>query len=161
MAYCLVNTFRHLLTEDDAVRHLRTVARHLRPDGIYVIGMHLFPPDADEEDSEEWSVCEGDVSVDMLLNVTDCDRTTRQETLQFQMIVRRPDAEPESFESRYRMRLYSADDFRALVESVDEFELMPDVFDFWYDPGDPLELSDELGDTVFLLRRTSAGVIKD
>ena len=154
MAYCLVNTFRHLLTEQDATQHLKTVAKCLRPGGLYVIGMHLFPPDADEEDSEDWSVTQDDVTVDMLLNVTDCDRSTRQESLHFQMTVRKPGEEPVSFESEYRMRLYSAEDFRSLVESVPEFERLPDVYDFWYDLDEPLTLSDELGDTVFILRRT-------
>lgn len=153
LAYCLVNTFRHMLTETDAIQHLKSVAACLRPGAIYVVGMHLFPPDADEEDSEEWSVTADSTTVDMLLNVVDCDRDRRQETLQFHMTVREPGEEPRSFETDYRMRLYEAAQFQSLIDSVNEFELLPEVYDFWYDIEDPLELSDELGDTVFVLRR--------
>ena len=52
IAYCFVNTFRHLLTEEDAVQHLQSVAASLRPGGLYLLGLHMLPPDADEEDDE-------------------------------------------------------------------------------------------------------------
>src|SRR5437762_578281 len=45
-AYCMVNTFRHLLTEQAARGHLECIAGSLRPGGIYVLGMNLLPSDA-------------------------------------------------------------------------------------------------------------------
>jgi len=42
-AYCMVNTFRHLLTEQAARSHLECIAGCLRPGGIYVLGMNLLP----------------------------------------------------------------------------------------------------------------------
>ncbi len=53
-AYCMVNSFRHLLTEEAARRHLECVAEHLRPGGIYLLGLHLVPPDADLASIERW-----------------------------------------------------------------------------------------------------------
>ena len=154
LAYCLVNTFRHLLTEDDAVGHLKTVAECLKPGGLYIIGMHLLPPDADEEDNEEWSVTSEDTTVDMRLDVAGCDRITRLETLRFEMTVTAPSFEnPQCFESSYDMRIYEATDMVNLIAAVPEFELLSEVYDFWYDIEDPLTLSDEMGDTVFILRR--------
>ena len=44
-AYCTVNTFRHLLTEQTARDHLQCVAASLRPGGIYILGLHLLPLD--------------------------------------------------------------------------------------------------------------------
>ena len=41
LAHCLVSTFKYLLTEDAARGHLRSVARALRPGGIYCLGFHL------------------------------------------------------------------------------------------------------------------------
>ncbi|MEZ6123127.1 MAG: class I SAM-dependent methyltransferase [Planctomycetaceae bacterium] len=156
IAYCLVNTFRHLLTEVDAVRHLQTVCDSLKPGGLYIIGMHLLPPDADEEDSEEWSAEVGGVSVDMRLDVVTCSRETRLETLRFQMTVSDPDHSAQQvFESDYVMRTYEADQMRTLLNQVPEF-MLRDVYDFWYDIDEPLELSDELGDTVFVLQKRSS-----
>lgn len=154
VAYCLVNTFRHLLTEDDAKQHLQSVAKMLRPGGLYIIGMHLLPPDADEEDEEDWSVKTPKATVHMQLVATDCDRKLRHETLRFSMTANVANkAEPICHASDYRMRIYEAAHVRQLLASVPEFELV-DVFDFWYDLEDPLTLTDELGDTVLVLRKT-------
>ncbi|MBC8355024.1 MAG: class I SAM-dependent methyltransferase, partial [Planctomycetes bacterium] len=54
-AFCTFNTFRHLATEEAARQHLECVANSLRPGGIYILGFHLLPPDADEECIERWS----------------------------------------------------------------------------------------------------------
>ncbi|MEO2017393.1 MAG: class I SAM-dependent methyltransferase [Fuerstiella sp.] len=153
VAYCLVNTFRHLLTESDAARHLQAVADSVRSGGLYLIGMHLLPPDADEEDSEEWSVSKDETTVNMRLDVAQCDRATRLETLKFRMEAVTSDAaSPQLFETDYQMRIYRAHQFEELIKRVPEFELL-DVYDFWYDIEEPLQLSDEMGDTVFVLRR--------
>ncbi|MFY9253680.1 MAG: class I SAM-dependent methyltransferase [Fuerstiella sp.] len=153
LAFCLVNTFRHLLTEEDAIQHLTNVASMLSEGGLYIIGMHLLPPDADEEDEEEWSITEGDTTIDMQLVVEGCDRTTRLETLQFKMTVLNAAGEEiGEYNSGYRMRTYEAAHMVSLLAKVPAFELL-DVYDFWYDLEEPLELSDELGDTVFVLRK--------
>ncbi|MCR9201023.1 MAG: class I SAM-dependent methyltransferase [Planctomycetaceae bacterium] len=153
-AYCFVNTFRHLLTEEDAVRHLRSVASMLRPGGLYLLGIHLLPPDADEEDEEAWQVTADDTTVDMQLVVADCCRESRLETLRFTMSVRH-DAQkdqPNVFRSDYRMRLYDASQIASLFATVEELRLL-DVYDFWYDMTEPLALNDELADAVFVLQR--------
>lgn len=152
-AYCLVNTFRHLLTEDAAVQHLRNIAASLRPGGLYIVGMHLFPPDADEEDEEEWSYSHDNVTVQMQLTVHDCSREKRTEFLRFVMTVDDSEADGvQQFESDYQMRLYESGQFLNLLRNVPEFKLL-DVYDFWYDISEPLMLTDELGDTVFILQR--------
>jgi SAM-dependent methyltransferase len=152
LAYCFVNTFRHLLTEEDARRHLQTVACSVRPGGLYLIGMHLMPPDADEEDEEDWSIQEQGIHIDMRLMVTSFSRITRQETLRFWMDVQE-DGQRLKFQTDYHMRIYDAGQMQLLLASVPEFQLL-DVYDFWYDINEPQVLSDEMGDTVFVLRRT-------
>ena len=156
IAYCLVNTFRHLLTEADAIQHLQTIAACVRPGGLYIIGMHMLPPDADEEDSEDWSVTAGETTVNMRLDVVSCDRETRLETLRFQMNVSTAGSnESKQFQSDYQMRLYDAPTILELLAKVPEFELLPEVYDFWYDIDEPLTLNEDMSDTVFILRRLS------
>src|SRR5437899_4549082 len=53
-AYCLINTFRYLLTEQAARGHLECLACSLRPGGIYILGLHLFPLGGYREDYEFW-----------------------------------------------------------------------------------------------------------
>ena len=62
-AYNTFDSFRHLLTEQDARRHLQCVADNLRPGGIYILGFHLLPPDASEECTERWTERSGKTQV--------------------------------------------------------------------------------------------------
>lgn len=150
-AFCTFNTFRHLLTEEAARRHLQSVAAQLRPGGIYILGFHLLPPDADEEDSERWTARHGRTHVTITLRVLNCDRRRRLETIRFNLRVRSGRSDLR-LRTDYVLRIYRASQVRRLLHSVPEFELC-DVYDFWYDIDEPLQLNDELGDTVLILRK--------
>jgi len=52
----------------------------------------------------------------------------------------------------FPLRMYTAAQFRKLLAAVPGLELC-DVYDFWYEIDNPLKLSNELSDTVFILRR--------
>jgi hypothetical protein len=146
-----LNTFRHLTTEEAARRHLECVAQSLRQGGIYVLGFHLLPPDADEECIERWSAKHGRTKVTMTLRVLDFNRSTRRETIRFSLRVRSGSRDLK-LHSDYQYRIYTAAQFQRLLYSVPQFELC-DVYDFWYDIDEPLQLSNELGDAVFILRK--------
>jgi SAM-dependent methyltransferase len=150
-----VSTFRHLLTEQAALAHLRVMAESIRPAGLYIIGMHLLPPDADLEDEELWEAEDDSAKVTMRLTVLEASRENRQEVLRFDMTVEDVEAEDgdsREFSSEYPMRLYSAKQIQELFSQVREFELI-EVYDYWYDINEPQALNDRLGDAVFVLRR--------
>jgi len=151
IAFNTVNTFRHLLTEEAARQHLKSIAASLRPGGLYIVGLHLLPPDADEEDSESWDAVDGDTVVHTTLEVQTFDRRSRLETILFKLRAETPNENVE-LQTVYTLRIYQAFQLQELLESVPEFEHV-DTFDFWYDITDPLELNDDLGDTVVVLRR--------
>ncbi|MCA9120815.1 MAG: class I SAM-dependent methyltransferase [Planctomycetaceae bacterium] len=152
-AFCTFNTFRHLTTEDMARQHLECVAQSLRPGGIYILGFHLLPPDADEDCIERWSARHGKTKVTMTLRVLDFDRNKRLETIRFSLRVRTGSRDLK-LQSDYQYRIYTAAQFQRLLISVPQFELC-DVYDFWYDIEEPFQLSNELGDAVFVLRKRS------
>jgi hypothetical protein len=147
----MVNSFRHLLTEYAARRHLECVAEHLRPGGIYLLGLHLVPPDADLASIERWRTQEGKTRVSTDLRVIAADPRRRIETMQVSLRVRRGEKQWR-FRGRFDLRLYNASQFRALLASVPALELC-DVYDFWYEIDQPLELNDHISDTVFVLRK--------
>lgn len=155
-AFCTFNTFRHLTTEKAARQHLECAAKSLRPGGIYILGFHLLPPDADEECIERWSAKHGKTNVTMTLRVLDFNRRTRLETIRFSLRVRSGQRDLK-LRSDYKYRIYTAAQFQTLLYSVPQFELC-DVYDFWYDIDDPLQLSNELGDAVFILRKRPGGL---
>ena len=63
---------------------------------------------------------------------------------------------PLRLRDEFPLRMYTAAQFRRLLAAVPRLELC-DVYDFWYEIDHPLRLSDELSDTVFVLRRKAEG----
>ena len=150
-AYCIVNTFRHLLTEQAARSHLECIAGSLRPGGIYVLGLHLLPLDVDEEDAKPWTEQRGETKVTVTQRVLRTDLRRRIEDVQVCLMARRGSKE---FRLRhaFQLRTYTRRQFRRLLASVPSLELC-DVYDFRYDIERPSALNDEMAYTVFVLRR--------
>ncbi|MCO6454212.1 MAG: class I SAM-dependent methyltransferase [Pirellulaceae bacterium] len=145
------NSFRYLLSEQAARRHLQRVAQSLRPGGIYILGFHLLPLDADEECTERWTARHAGTRVAYTLRVLATDRRRRRERLRISLLVRRG-TDQLRLRDEFQFRMYTASQFRRLLRQVPELELC-DVYDFWYDIDQPLELNDEISDTLFILRR--------
>jgi SAM-dependent methyltransferase len=157
-AICTFNTYRHLTTEATAVSHLRSIAQALATGGIYVLGLHLLPPDADEESLERWTAVKGQTKVVFTLRVLNFSRRTRLETMRATMLVRTPKQELR-LASEFQFRIYTAAQFRSLLAKVPEFELC-DVYDFCYEIDQPLKLDNVISDTVFILRKKSVATVK-
>lgn len=152
LAICPVNTIRHLLNEADVVAHMQSVAASVRKGGLYIIGLHLMPPDADEEDSEEWTARHGSTTVEVALKVTAFDRVKRLEKLQFAMTITSPTRDMQLI-SEFDYRLYTAAQMEQTLAKLPEWELIS-VHDFWYDIDESFPLNDDRADTVLVLRRT-------
>lgn len=151
LAHCLVNTFRHLTTEASARQHLECVAGSLRSGGIYLLGFHLLPPDADEEDCERWTIQHRQTRITTTVRVLNFSRRKRMETVRFSLKVTSPQ-KIVRLSTDHQLRIYRADQFRSLLKSVPALKLL-DVFDFCYDLTEPLPLNDQLGDAVFVLQK--------
>jgi SAM-dependent methyltransferase len=150
-AYCTFDSFRHLLTEEAARRHLESIAASLRPGGVYILGFHLLPPDASEQCLERWAERRGRTQVTVTLRVLATHRRRRVENLRISLLVRSAGGTLR-LRDDFPFRMYTAAQFRRLLATVPSLELC-DVYDFWYEIEHPLHLSDELSDCVFILRK--------
>jgi SAM-dependent methyltransferase len=150
-AYCTVNTFRHLLTEETARDHLRCVAASLRPDGIYILGLHLLSLGINKQNTERWTQRRGDTKVTVTLRVLRTDLRHRVERLQVHMLVLRR-SEEVHLRYEFQFRTYTVRQFRRLLGSVSSLELC-DVYDFRYDIRQPFAQNDERAYQVLVLRR--------
>lgn len=153
-AYNTFDGFRHLLSDDAARRHLQCVAANLRPGGIYLLGFHLLPPDADEECTERWTETRGRTRVTVTLRVLATDRRRRQETIRISLLAR-TGAKEARLRDEFPLRMYTAAQFRRLLAAADCFEIC-DVYDFWYEIDHPLKLDNQMSDTLFVLRTYSS-----
>jgi SAM-dependent methyltransferase len=157
-AFCTWNTFRHLLSESAAKQHLQSVAAAMRPGGIYILGLHLFPSDLTPEEeaeeigsSERWTCTHAGTRVTATLRVLAMDRAKRIEQLRISLRVRNKSKDMR-IRHEFPLRMYTAANLRRLLKSVPAWEVA-DVFDFWYDIEDPLKLNNEIQDTLLVLRR--------
>jgi len=150
-AYCTINTFRHLLTEQAARRHLERVASSLRPGGIYIVGLHLLPLGTIEEYAERWTKRRGKTKVTATLCIVRTDLRRRIEDLRVWLLVLRRSKELHLW-YEFQFRTYTARQFRRLLGSVPSLELC-DVYDFRYDIKQPSAVNDETAYSVFVLRR--------
>jgi SAM-dependent methyltransferase len=150
-AYCTVNTFRHLLTEQAARDHLERIAGSLRPGGIYVLGLHLLPSNVNKDGSKRWTERRGKTKVTITLRVLRIDLRSRTENLRVCLLVRRGSKELR-LRYEFQFRTYTVRQFRRLLASVPSLELC-DIYDFRYDIKQPFVLNDEMAYQVFVLRR--------
>jgi len=151
-AFCTFNSFRHLLTEQQAQRHLECVAGCLRPGGVYILGFHLMPHDASESCVERWTARHGRLHLTVTLRVVQTDWRRRIERVRVNLLARTPTAQ-RRLRSEFPLRLYRVQHFRRLLAKVPQLRLL-EVYDFWYEINEPVVLNDELADAVFILQKT-------
>lgn len=152
-AFCTFNTFRHLTSEADALGHLRCMAELVRRGGIYLLGFHLLPLDADPECTERWVARHAGTKVHATLKVIDFDRRRRQEQLRITLKAEKRSGEIERIRSEFPLRIYTPDQARRLLRKVGDLFEIAETFDFDYEIDEPRTFDDDLTDALFVLKR--------
>jgi hypothetical protein len=153
LAHCLIDSFRHLLTEEEARSHLRAVALALEPGAVYVLGLEVNGDLEGDVSVEEWTVERDGIRIEGYATALgDSDPDTRIETGHFRMDVYRG-GRYERIESFQPLRVYSRRQFEDLIDGEGSFEIAA-VFDRRYDLAKPVELDEIAGSAVLVLRRS-------
>ena len=150
-AFNTFSTFRHLLTEEQAEGHFRSILAALRPGGIYLLGLHLIPPGTDDTCVERWRARKGKTEVVYTFRVTGNDRKKRREHIRVNLLVKKPKSKFRLL-TEFDLRLYSSKQFKSLLDKFPEFELC-DVFDYNFDMEHPFKLDSTMSDTMLVLRK--------
>ena len=150
-AYCTVDTFRHLLAEEDALTHLDQVADNLKKGAIYILGLHLLPYTGITSKIVRWRNSRGRLDVHTTMTVLDVNRRRREETLSVSLHVRSGDS-THKFRSVYKLRTYTLQQFRKLIARVNRFEVLS-TYDNRYDLEQPITPDNTTEDIVFLLEK--------
>lgn len=150
-AFNMINSFRHLPTEQAAVAHFKCVAEALNRGGLYLLGMHLTPTDDDWEGEENWHARRGNLSVISELRTTGFDRKKRMEKLHMSFDVRTP-TRHFTLVDVMNYRTYTRFQMKALFKKVPAFDVV-ETYDFCYDVDDPIEVDEDTEDVVYVLRK--------
>lgn len=114
IAFNLLSTFRHLLTEREAAAHLRLTYDALNPGGIYVLGIDLAAYGEDLPDEEVWTTRRGGKTVKHVMMTFPPEARRRRERVVNFVAVPGPRGE-KVLESSYDLRSYDAGELANLI----------------------------------------------
>ncbi|MCR9143965.1 MAG: class I SAM-dependent methyltransferase [bacterium] len=155
LAHCLVSSFKYLASESAARSHLQSVARALKADGIYVLGLHLSEYEDRRTSRERWVGERDGVHVTCVIEGWPPEVRKRQERVRSRLTVREGDGSAAKIlrnETNWSFRTYDDRQLQRLIRSVPELELVA-VHDFSYRLDRLHTLDDEQLDTLLILRR--------
>lgn len=110
----VLSTFRHLMTEKDALAHLKLMAGALEPDGIFVLGLDLSVYGQDEPDEEVYECRQGGRTAKHVLMSLPAEPGIRRERII--NFVTTPKGKKETvLESSYDLRSYDAAEIASLI----------------------------------------------
>lgn len=146
LAFNTINTIRHLPDDESFRAHFEQMARVLRPDGIYVVGMSLSAYDLEEASEDTWEGARGACRVRQIVQYLPPDRRERVEEVYSHLSITRPKG-TETRDDRYGLRAYNRRQWRKLLlgSSLEVVEVTSDR-------GEPMQ--DHDGNYfLYLLRR--------
>lgn len=113
-AFCLINTVRHLQTDDAVLAHLACVARALRPGAVYALGLETCRYGAEFPSEDVWAGGRGGLSVRQVVSYRPPDRRRRREHVHSHLIISTPSG-TRHFDSTYALRAYDRRQWTALL----------------------------------------------
>lgn len=154
LAFCLIDSFRYLLTEEAAIAHLRGVARALRPGGVYVLGFDVTGDLLRDVSIDAWGFERNGTRVDGEVKCLD-DRANRVETLRVRLDIRKG-RRRERVEDFRPMRVYARADVLKLLAAEGSFEIAG-VSTRGYDLARPVPFGSVAGSAAVVLRAVRRG----
>ncbi len=149
----LISSFKYLLTEAQALSHLRGVAETLAPGGLFVLGLHLTDYSRSHAVHERWVATRGALEVICNTRTWPADRRRRRERVRNRLtIVEAVQEDVRRHESVWEFRTYDALQLRRILHKVGNLNLVA-AFDFSYDLDAPRKLDDSQEDIVLVLRK--------
>jgi len=150
-AFNPINSFRELLTEQQAVRHLECMADCICKGGLYILALHLIPTRGSRCEYESWSARRGHLGVISKLRSVKLDLKRRREYLKMIFDIYTPTRRMK-IEHEMVFRTYTFRQILALFKSVGAFEIAA-TYDFTYRINQPIKVDHDTEDVVFVLRR--------
>jgi SAM-dependent methyltransferase len=150
-AFNMINSFRHLASDEQARSHLECMAAAVAPGGLYVLGLHLTPTAGASMDRESWSARRGHLAVVSHLWVEERNLRRRFERCGMTYDVYTP-TRAFRLAGEVSFRTYTAAQFQNLLSTAPEWQIAA-TYDFCYDAASPITIDAATEDVVYVLRR--------
>jgi SAM-dependent methyltransferase len=115
MAFCTINTIRHIEHDAEMLAHLGQIARVLRPGGVYVAGLSVTIRGMESPSEDVWEGGRAGVRVKQIVQFIPPERGRFETAVSHLIIRRRAGAPAEHRDSAYRLRTYSLRQWTALL----------------------------------------------
>lgn len=150
-AFNTINSFRHLATEKAAQGHLSSLAKAIRPGGIYALGLHLTPTRGEPTDEESWSARRGQLAINTHMWPVDKEPRKRMERFGIRFDIYHP-LDSMRIEDVLALRSYTSKQFQKFLAAASEWKPLA-YFDFRYNVDQPIEVDATTEDVVVILQR--------
>lgn len=118
LAFCLVNSIRHLTSDRAMLEHFDCVARALKRGGVYVVGMNTTVYGGEMPSEDVWSGTRGRCEVRQIANYLPAEGPTERQRYETVVnhLARRTPKGTDHVDHTYRLRCYSMGQWRSLLE---------------------------------------------
>ncbi len=154
MAFCLLSSFRHILNPELARRHLQAVADHLKPGGVYVLGLHITRYNDQTWWKQPFDVQRGSTRVVCNMRTWPPCWKTRTEQMRARFIVHRSGT-TRYLECVWRARVYTCRELKQLIRSDSRWEIVG-CYSFDHDITQEFAFDGQQYDNVLVLRKKEA-----
>ncbi len=114
LAFCLINTIRHLPSDAAMLAHLREIESVLAPGGVYVVGLSLCAYGLESPSEDTWIGARGRLRVTQVVQFEPPDRAARSERVVSHLTIERPSG-TEHRDSTYTLRAYDTRQWTRLI----------------------------------------------
>jgi len=155
LAATLMESIAHLTTNEEIVAHFKSVAKNLKPGGIYVIEathpQFYFP----DNEANTWEANEGNFSVEVTFGTPDdtYDSLTQTWLSTTKLKIKNGDSPLIETESKSKVRWYLLQEMKLLIEKAGGFDKVWFFGSMYYSPPLKLDESEDSDAMVIVLRK--------
>lgn len=151
LAYSLISSFQHLLSEECAHRFLSSVSESLVAGGVFVLGMQLTPEGGRSSEPEDWVGCRGQSRISVRIESVRYSEELRIDECEMKSVIHGPHGR-RRFSEVLKFRTYTAKQILKTTRRISSLELVGS-YDFTYDINNPVALDQQSKDTILVFRR--------
>ena len=121
-AFCLINSIRHVRTDDELLAHLERMSASLVRGAVYVVGMNVSAPGLEMPSEDVWTGARGSCRVTQLVQYIPPDAGldpssdhVRTERVYSHLTITTPTRETHA-DTQYRLRTFSGAQWRRILD---------------------------------------------